>query len=417
MPKEKKRDKNIFKKKTEKINHKNISKEKTNDDIFKINNNYNTSSSVFNNRDFKNKNKKNEEDLKTNNCYNNNSTNMSNNINDYYLNDKPMNMMYSKNNNYDFEDESFIASGRGNGTSRINSIGNRYIFSKSNDDNINNLIISKDKKLYINFNSIKIDKNDYNKNKRKYNKLKISRIDSINIKPVKIKDKGRIINLYSNGNCISYREKPERINMCVITLLKKRKINNGITKLKCIINNEIKETKSIFLNYLKKTFILSKIIKNITNKKLKLYFIKYKKLTKIKSVKKPMHVSFKEIIPIVEEYNTNDNTKKKRVKFEFLLPKQNEFNFISPKKINKLQGKEKLKFLIKQIYQNNNRINNNYTDRNFSDEDKSLKKENSSFENDKKAQTNKDIPVCQSVEDRNMKNAYYKKNFNKNKKE
>jgi hypothetical protein len=94
MPKEKKRDKNIFKKKTEKINHKNISKEKTNDDIFKINNNYNTSSSVFNNRDFKNKNKKNEEDLKTNNCYNNNSTNMSNNINDYYLNDKPRNMMY-----------------------------------------------------------------------------------------------------------------------------------------------------------------------------------------------------------------------------------------------------------------------------------------------------------------------------------
>ena len=103
-----------------------------------------------------------------------------------------------------------------------------------------------------------------------------------------------------------------------------------------------------------------------------------------------------------------------KIKFDFIIdPKKNEFNFINPKKINKLQGKEKLKFLVKQMYKNNNRDKKSYTDRSYSDEDRELKNKNTSFEDDKKAQTNFEIPLWKSIGILNKKNTYIKKNITK----
>ena len=430
---------NIYMKKTDRMNYNNKTKNNSNDAVIKVNNNkkfnHNFSSSFINKKVIRNKNRKNEEDLKMNNWYNTSSSiNISNNINDYYLNDKPMNKMCLKNSYYDFEDESLITSGRGEGTSRMNTKGNKSLFLfKSKDDNIveiENVIkyVSEDKKVFINFNSIRIDKynnnniNKYNKKgNRKYNKFIISKIVSIEIKPVKKLQKERIINLFSNIKNNRYRENMEKSNMNLNTFMKKRRINNGLLKIKDIINSNIYETKSMFIKNLKRkkiSLILRNIIEKITNKKLKTYFIKFKKLAKMKPIKKQLHVSFKEIIPIVEEYTTRDNTKKKKIKFEFLIdPVHNENNFISPKKINKLQGKEKLKFLVKQVYKNNNRNKKSYTDRHYSDDEKSSNNEQSLSEDEKRAQTNNEMTLLKSTESINRKNTYIKKNVNKNNKE
>ena len=83
-----------------------------------------------------------------------------------------------------------------------------------------------------------------------------------------------------------------------------------------------------------------------------------------------------------------------------------ETDFINPKKIKNLKGKEKMKFLIKQIYKNNNSY------------DKKYKIKNNSFENDKK---NNPINLCKSgdykknnLQKNNINNIYLKKIFRLN---
>ena len=72
---------------------------------------------------------------------------------------------------------------------------------------------------------------------------------------------------------------------------------------------------------------------------------------------------------------------------------KSESNFINPKKINELQGKEKLKFLIRQTYKNNNRKKKINRDNN---EDKNIT--NTSYEDEKKANINIIIPSLKSSE-------------------
>ena len=413
---------NNYIKKTERINSKN---NKYKDKIY-INNRYptydamknNYKSSIFNHKTNNNK----SEEMLNMNINLNNSRNLSNDINDYYLDDKPMKMVCFKNSNFDFEDDSQINSGRGDHTSRIFVKTKKHIFKKSKEDNLFDIkniikIITEDKRLFINFNYININNKKYNKrhNETNYNNFVLSKINSIYIKPEKTKK--YIINRASNENLINLNEKPEKISTNLNKIIQKRKIKSGILKLEFIINNNIYKTKSKFIKCLKKLKIYSiliKIILNIYNKKLKKYFIQFKKYTIIKPIKKKLHVSFKEIKPIVGDYNNKDKMINPKIKFDFIIdPKKNEFNFINPKKINKLQGKEKLKFLVKQMYKNNNKDKKSYTDRSYSDEDKDLKNKNTSFKDDKKTQTNFEIPLWKSIGILNKKNTYIKKNIAK----
>ena len=130
---------------------------------------------------------------------------------------------------------------------------------------------------------------------------------------------------------------------------------------------------------------------------------KYHKLNKpIKSTKRKrkLHFSFKEIITYdnfssPDNYSCNlDNIKKTKNNFKFMVAPngKSESNFINPKKINELQGKEKLKFLIKQTYKNNNRKKKSGDN----SEDNHIA--NTSYEDEKKTSINIIIPSLKSSE-------------------
>ena len=358
---------NIYMKKNKKLNRYSTS--------YKLNNNYNSIIFIKKNKDNNNINNyninnniinninKNINNFDNNNI--NNSVNLSNDTNNYCLNDKPLNILFVKNNNIENEDE----------ISNSNNEKDKIITNLDEQQNIeNSLIITEDKRLFINFNYISLN-NFYNK-KNEYNfyyNLIISKCNWLCI----------LVDNNENNN-----------------------IQNGIQKMHNLISNRIYIIKYIFFIYLKQInslFLFRNIIDNIFKYRLKIYFILFKKNIKIINRKKNNHVIFKDIIPIpipikkeITIKNVNKNSiKNKKNNFNYIINsnKNSENNFINPKKINKLQGKEKLKFLIKQMNKNNN--NNNFGDNIFYENNNELNFEDNNicFGEDKIEEADNQIPI------------------------
>ena len=251
--------------------------------------------------------------------------NSSNDSNNYCLNDKPMSIIFL-NNNMNMPENML-------NTNYRKKIKNKNSFAIKNLMKTNTL----DKRLFINFNFMNI--NNYIKKDYQFhmNDLFIIKNNSFNI---------------------SYQKK---------NIIHSARIKFGILKLDRIINNNIFKNKLKFMKYLKiKKFFL--FLLNIFKNK---YFNKLKKNTKIKTNKKTVHFSFKNMNQTDKKI---DNKINKNINFKFIAESgiNSENNFIEPKKINSLQGKEKLKFLIKQINKTNN-----------------LKELNNQFENEKNRNKNK----------------------------
>ena len=340
----------------------------------------------------------------------NNSVNMSNDINNYCLDDKPMNIILLKNSNMENEEDSSVSNEEGknilNMNNKIND--NFYSFQQNSDSyEIKNLIQIKteDKRLIINFNYLSL--NEYKKNNKQINKnnLIISKNDSFDIickKKYNIKNK--------HNKKIYYEKSPKKHIINSNEYIKKIKIKKSVLKLFNLINNKINENKTIFFENLKynlynliflKFNTFYSIISIFFKKKLKNYYkiFKININNKIMRKKKNFHVSFNEIPPLSNENNNNYN-------FIIESHRNVETDFINPKKIKNLKGKEKMKFLIKQIYKNNNSY------------DKKYKIKNNSFENDKK---NNPINLCKSgdykknnLQKNNINNIYLKKIFRLN---
>ena len=337
----------------------------------------------------------------------NNITNLSNDLNDYCLGDKPMNIVYLKSSYNDIDRENLIS------PRSIRNILNKNIIDKQINEiscQIRNLtkIKTKDKRIFINTNYALFNSNNKkNSNNKTFkynnNNLLVSKTHSIHIS-----SKNKRIENGINHFSQKYNYKNKNMNK----FKKKSKLENGLIKINNLINHKLKEyQKSLFkgLKIFKFYYLIQKITKKMQKNVLKKYFKIYKKrlyckLNKpIKSTKRKrkLHFSFKEIITYdnfssPDNYSCNlDNIKKMKNNFKFMVTPngKSESNFINPKKINELQGKEKLKFLIKQTYKNNNRKKksneNNSEDKNIA---------NTSYEDEKKTRINIIIPSLKSSE-------------------
>ena len=235
--------------------------------------------------------------------------------------------------------------------------------------------MTEDKKLSININYIAFNNPNKNKKKKVYN-LVVSKNNSFKI--------------ISNKNMV---------------------IEKGIYILDNIILDKIyKNVNKFFINLKQTNSII--IINNLISKLfLKYYFNIFKKNMKTKYRKKINHVSFKDI----------DYIKYKKDSFNFLIDSNyTEINFINPKNINKLQGKEKLKFLIKQIYKDNNSNSNreNYNNEiNDINDDNNNNNINTSFR-DNNEKIDFKLPLWKSNDFKNInsnmkkqKSVYLKKNI------
>ena len=343
----------------------------------------------------------------------NNITNLSNDINDYCLDDKPMNMIYLKSSLSDIDRESLVS------PKSIGNILNKNIIDKQINEisfKIKTLsqIKTKDKRIFININYALFNSNNkrkLNKKSSRYNKNKllVCKTYSLHISP-KIKRIENGINNFSPK--YSYKNNLNSVNKSLNKYKKKTKLENGLLKINNLINYKLKDYQKSFFNGLKIIkfyYLTQKIAKKLQKNMLKKYFKIYKKslyhkLDKpIKSTqrKRKLQFSFKEIITYdncssPDNYSCNlDYIKKKKNNFNFMVAPngKSESNFINPKKINELQGKEKLKFLIRQTYKNNNRKKKINRDNN---EDKNIA--NTSYEDEKKANINIIIPSLKSSE-------------------
>lgn len=273
---------------------------------------------------------------------NNEVNELSNDVNNYCLEDidKPTNMMYSKTNiiniDNDNDEENFY---------------NEEI-SEEPDVEIKNLlqIITNDKRLFLNFNYITLNNNSNNNTKRniiKNNILFISEMNSLcflcerkNNNP--INDNNDCENDIDN---YSFKEDANTLSINLNKFSRKRKLKSGLLKLENITNNKIYEYKSIFIGLLKKLkfiFIVNKITENRSIDILKKYFDRFKNNTQLEM----NNDIFNEI-----------NNKK-------YLDKQNINHIIDDNKnTDIMKNKDKLKSLIKQINKNSrNRFQNNFKD-------------------------------------------------------
>ena len=328
----------------------------------------------------------------------NNSANLSNDVNNYCLDDKPMNMLFLKNTNIYNEEENLNRNEKGK-----NILYDRDDnFIKENSKEIKNLMQMKtsDKKLYINFNYLPFIDYKKNNNKNIIFLLIISKNDSFTIK-AKNNEKRKI-----------------KIN-----------IKNGIEKLNNIINNCIYINKYLFFTNLRQInsiIILDKQLSSILKNRLRNIFAIFKRNFNAKDKKKYLHVSFKEINPIrnIRKEIKNQKIKKSKIKsINILIDSNNNYNsetnFINPGKINKLHGKEKLKFLIKQIYINNNSDSEkNHFKEGFYDMESEDKNYNGSYEDNFSKGLNINIPLWKSNDFKdfnsvfkNQKTVYLKKNI------
>jgi len=266
---------------------------------------------------------------------------LSNDVNNYCLEDidKPTNMMYSKTNiiNIDNDDENFY---------------NEEI-SEEPEVEIKNLmqIKTNDKRLFLNFNYASLNNsNNSKRSKIKNNILSISEINSLCF-ICRRKNNNIITNNNSFDNDTdnySFKEDSNTIRQNLDKFSRKRKLKSGLLKLENITNNKIYEYKFIFFGLLKQLkfiFIINKIIENRSIDILKKYFDRFKNNTQF------------EINESFDELNNEMNSKK-------LLDKKNINHIIDDNKNNDIiQNKEKLKSLIKQINKNSrNKFQNNYKD-------------------------------------------------------
>ena len=407
LSKNKNSDINIYRKKTEKLNWNKNKNEKIK------NNEYKTSKLIKNNYNFSKKNNiKINEIYFNNNLNNRNNINISNDISNYYLYDKPINMVSLKNNNPNIDNENLNNSVRGNIIMTLKNIVNKNKLFKRNPIKFN-IDIKKviqvktdDKRLFINFSYANIGNKYYiNQNNKIYKKNKIifSKVNSLFI-PGRYKNNNNKINNVNQN--YSFKDASDIINPNLDKYIVKKEFKNEILKLNNIINKIIFEKKYIFFICLKRIKFckfLYKIIDNFYKRLIKKFFDNYKNHNNIKhnitNNRNKINVSFKEIITfnnnlddLNEIYNLDD-FKNKKNKYNFLIePRINsESNYINPKKINKLKGKEKLKFLIKQTYKNRKQRNN--TEESDTEEDNKII---TSIEDEKKIETNFHIPLKKS---------------------
>jgi len=355
------------------------------------------------------------------NCSNNNEINhninnitiLSNDFNNYYLDDKPMNMIYLKSSHTDNDKESLVS------PKSIRNILNKNSIDKQMNEisnEIKNLtkIKTKDKRIFININYVLFNsKNKRNPNNKAFkynnNKLLVCITHSLHFAS-KSKRIENGINNFSPK--YSYKRSLDSVNKNLNKYKKKSKLENGLIRFNNLINGKLKKYQKSLFNGLKKIkfyYLFKKIIKNLQKNMLKKYFKIYKKSIyhklnqPLKSTqrKRKLHFSFKEIITFdnctsPDNYSYNlDYIRKKKNNFNFMMASndKSENNFINPKKINELQGKEKLKFLIKQTYKNNNRKRKSNGD---NSEDKNIA--NTSIEDERKNNINIIIPSLKSSE-------------------
>ena len=337
---------NIFIKRVEKLKNKNKSKD--------INHTYTKNISNNDNNLYKNyysysKSNLMNDNNKENN-YNSNNNDISNEINNYCLEDidKPTNIIYIKNN---------IFNNDINNDNKEDSLNNEQ---KSIDFEIKNIIqiITNDKRLFLNFNYIQI--NQYNKNKIKNNFFYISNVNSIDILG---NNKKLEENIYNLNNEISFNDSPEKINIKLNKFAEKRKRKSAFLKLYNILNNKIYEYKCKFFEFLKKIkfkFIIIQIINNCFYDKIKKYFYIFKKNIKLEQT----NFSFKNVCN-----KTNNKSfifDKKNINLIMDISKNTSFNH--------LKNKDKLKFLVKQINLSNRNNNNNIYQKEFNKNSKTSNK-------------------------------------------
>ena len=374
---------NVYQKKNQKTNNIGNSSNFNNQKIMhRYTTTYNFNKNNFNSTIFKgnnNQNKNNEKNIDFNINNINNSINISHDTNNYCLDDKPMNILILKNNIYNNEDDISFRNEKEKKISKLNLFEDNNTYQQKNNIffEIKNLIrtMTEDKKLSININYIAFNNPNKNKKKKVYN-LVVSKNNSFKI--------------ISNKNMV---------------------IEKGIYILDNIILDKIyKNVNKFFINLKQTNSII--IINNLISKLfLKYYFNIFKKNMKTKYRKKINHVSFKDI----------DYIKYKKDSFNFLIDSNyTEINFINPKNINKLQGKEKLKFLIKQIYKDNNSNSNreNYNNEiNDINDDNNNNNINTSFR-DNNEKIDFKLPLWKSNDFKNInsnmkkqKSVYLKKNI------
>lgn len=351
---------NIYIKKNENINHKNINKK-----LIRYTNSF-KSKNLFNSTNFDDKKKCNIIKKIDNNI--NNSVNLSD-LNNYCLDDKPMNIIFLKNNNLFHEDNSFS---KEDGKNMDNVINDNFAFKQS-EDSVQNLIHIKteDKRLIINCKYLRLNQYKNNNKKKNHKNLIVSKNNSFNIickntyNNKIIKNKKNINNQESLKTSKAYSNK----------YIKIIKIKKYILKIFYLLNNKIKEKKTQFFEKLKHIVLFYKIyniISPLIKKQLKNHYKIFKinvYKNKIKNIK--YNESFKQIIPINNENKKRNNIFIKKQNINLIIDSNNvESDFINPQKIKSLKGKEKLKFLIKQIYKNNNSYdqncrNNSYENKNI----------------------------------------------------
>jgi len=374
------KDSNIYKKKTEKINK---NKNRHNNDINKNSKNKFMRNDMFKTTYF---NYSNNNEINTN---INNITNISNDINNYCLDDKPMNMIYLRNSHMDIEDESLVTQG-GNNNLNMKEKSNKSIIYKRNVNDsfeIKNLIQikSEDKRLFINFNYCNFCYNIRN-SKRKKSYCVFSKINSLYI-PSTNKNIGNEPNTINHN--YSFKDSTEIINTNLNRYVQKRKLKSGVLKLDNIIKNKIFENKCIFFSGLKRNKlygIVSKIICSLNKIKIKKYFDIYKtNLFFQQNLEKEKNKSQKPLKNIIIDCKLDNNF----VDFDKINNSNSEYN-LKINKINQLKGK------IKNSNKYKNKIEKSNTYASDNEERNNLI--NISFEEEKRAETNVNIPLWKSSE-------------------
>ena len=378
------KDTNVYKKKTEKINK---NKNRYNNDINKNPKNKNMRNDLFKTTYF---NYSNSNEININ---SNSITSISNDINNYCLDDKPMNMIYLKNSNMDIEDESLATPGRTNNLNKKEKSNKDFIYISNINDSfeIKNLIQikSEDKRLFINFNYCCFCYNIRN-NERNKSYFVFSKINSLYIPSTNKNVENESNNINHN---YSFKDSNETINTNLNRYVKKRKLKSGVLKLDNIINNKIFENKCIFFSGLKANklnCIFNKIIYNLNKAKIKKYFEMYKKnifiQQKSSEDKKILQKPFKNI-------TIDCKVDKNFINFDEIKKKNNNLNFefdTKIKKLNTLKGKYK----YSKNYKNKNEKNITYS----SDNEERNNLINTSFEEEKRAETNVIVPLWKSSE-------------------
>ena len=378
------KDMNVYKKKTENINK---NKNNHNYDINKNNKNKYMRNDIFKTTYF---NYSNRNEINAN---SNNITNISNDINNYCLDDKPMNMIYLKNSNMDIEDENLVTPGGNNNLNKKEKSNKNIIYKRNINDSfeIKNLIQikSEDKRLFINFNYCYFCYNIRN-NERNKTYFVFSKINSLYIPSTKKNFENETNNMNHN---YSFKDSNETINTNLNRYVKKRKLKSGVLKLDNIINNKIFENKCIFFSGLKvnKLYcIFIKIIYNLNKAKIKKYFEMYKKNIFIQQKSSDdKNLSQKPFKNITIDCKVDNNF----INFDEIKNKNDNLNSEFNQKIKKL-NKLKGKFKYSKNYKNKIEKNNTYA----SDNEERNNLINTSFEEEKRAETNTNIPLWKSSE-------------------